>query len=104
MKISKLKLRKLKRELHEASDVEAFLTDMLLCFKTRLLSVPSKLAMKVAGENDINQVIMIIKEELLSTLEELSEYNPAEIDSQSEGIADEDEEDDEDEEEDGVNE
>lgn len=34
--ISLLKLRRLRRELHEASDVEAFLTDMLLRFKNRL--------------------------------------------------------------------
>ena len=52
--ISLLKLRKLRRELHEAADVEAFLSDMLIRFKNRLLAVPNKLAMQTAGEEDIN--------------------------------------------------
>ena len=88
--ISLLKLRRLRRELHEASDVEAFLTDMLLRFKNRLLSVPSRLAMQIAGESDINEIIQIIKKERRQfhpdhTLEELSEYDPDEIDGGSAG-------------------
>ena len=51
-------------------------------FKNRLLSVPAKLAMQVAGTEDLNQIIQIIKRELLSVLEELSEYDPDEIDGQ----------------------
>ena len=78
--ISLLKLRKLRRELHEAEDVEAFLSDMLVHFRNRLLSVPSKLAMEVAGEDDINVIISVIRTELTSVLEELSEYDPDEID------------------------
>ena len=35
--ISALKLRRLRRELHEASDVEAFLTDMLIKFRNRII-------------------------------------------------------------------
>ena len=98
--ISLLKLRRLRRELHEAADVEAFLSDMLIRFKNRLLSVPAKLAMQVAGAEDLNQIIQIIKRELLSVLEELSDYDPDEIDGQQipEG-EDEEIEDEEDEEE-----
>lgn len=87
--ISILKLRKLRRELHEASDVEAFLSDMLIRFKNRLLSVPAKLAMQVAGETDMNQIILTIKRELTAVLEELSEYEPDEIDGQQELSEDE---------------
>lgn len=82
MKISQLKLRKLRRELHEAADVEAFLTAMLLRFRNRLLAVPSKLAMQVAGENDINTIIQVIRKEMLAVLEELSAYDPDEIDGE----------------------
>ena len=98
--ISLLKIRRLLRDLHEAADVEAFLSDMLIRFKNRLLSVPAKLAMQVAGEEDLNQIIQIIKRELLSVLEELSDYDPDEIDGQQipEG-EDEEIEDEEDEEE-----
>lgn len=90
--ISILKLRKLRRELHEAADVEAYLSDMLIRFKNRLMAVPTKLAMQVSGEEDINAVIQIIKKEMVSVLEELSEYDPDEIDGQSSGSEEEIEE------------
>ena len=78
--ISLLKLRKLRRELHEAADVEYYLTDMLLRFKNRLLALPSKMAMEVAGVNDINRIMQTIQKNLYDALEELSEYDPDEID------------------------
>lgn len=78
--ISLLKLRKLRRELHEAADVEAFLSDMLIRFKTRLLALPPKLAMEVAGEEDLNAIMQTIRKALEAVLGELSEYNPDEID------------------------
>lgn len=80
--ISLLKLRKLRRELHEAADVEYFLSDMLIRFKNRLMAIPSKLALIIAGETDINKLMVLIQKELLDALEELSEYNADEIDQQ----------------------
>lgn len=78
--ISLLKLRKLRREVHEAVDVENFLSDMLIRFKNRILSLPPKLAMEISGESDINQIIRVIQSGLEDSLEELSEYDPDEID------------------------
>ncbi|MEG1426363.1 MAG: DNA-packaging protein [Oscillospiraceae bacterium] len=80
--ISELRLRKLRRELHEAADVESFLSDMLIKFKNRLTAIPSKLAVKISGEKDITQIEGIIRDELYQTLEELSEYDPEKIDGQ----------------------
>ncbi len=92
--ISVLKLRRLRRELHEAADVEAFLTDMLTQFKNRLLSLPSKMAMQVAGERDINRIIQMLTKSIYEALEELSEYDPDEIDgTRAGGRETEDEED-----------
>lgn len=97
--ISLLKLRKLRRELHEAADVEYFLSDMLARFRNRLLALPSKLAIVVAGETDINKVMGDIQKELMNTMEELSEYDPDEIDRRdSEGACDEIDDEEEDEE------
>lgn len=78
--ISLIKLRKLRRELHEAADVEYFLSDMLARFKNRILALPSKLAVAVTGELNVNSAMQIIQKELLSILEELSGYDPDEID------------------------
>ena len=41
--------------------------------------------MQIAGESDINEIIQIIKKELRAVLEELSEYDPDEIDGGSAG-------------------
>lgn len=97
-KISILKLRKLKRELHEADDVEEFLTEMLVNFKNRLLSVPQKVAPLIVSEDDINVIIDTLEREVFASLEELSEYDPLKIDKESvSDIIEEDEDEDEDE-------
>ena len=95
--ISILRLRKLRRELHEAADVEAFLTDMLARFKSRILSLPTKIAMQTAGESDINRIVQSVTKVLNEALEELSEYDPDEIDGQAAGTFEEMEEEDEEE-------
>lgn len=87
--ISILKLRRLRRELHEAGDVEAFLTDMLVHFKNKLLSLPAKMAMQIAGETDVNKMIQVLTKAIYEALEELSEYDPDEIDGQKAGSYDE---------------
>lgn len=89
--ISKLKLRKLKKELHEASDVELFLSEMLINFRNRLLSIPSKVAVQILGEEDVNRIIEILQKEMYETLDELSEYNPDEINREKNYDYDDDE-------------
>lgn len=81
-KISILKLRKLKREMHEADDVEEFLTDMLINFKNRLISVPQKVAPLIVSEDDVNVILDILEKEVFQALEELSEYDPLKIDKE----------------------
>ena len=78
--ISIMKLRRLRKELHEASDVEEFLSDMLVAFKNRLLSLPTKMAMQVAGLDDVNEIIDKLTGGVREALDELSEYDPEEID------------------------
>lgn len=94
--ISVMKLRRLRRELHEAADVEAFLSDMLIRFKNRLLSLPVKMAMQVSGEKDLNRMIEVLNNDIQEALDELSEYDPDEIDGPGVSVADmEDEDEDE---------
>lgn len=94
--ISIMRLRKLRRELHEAADVEYYLSDMLIRFKNRLMALPAKMAMEIAGEKDVNQIIGTIQKDLLDVLEELSDYDPDEIDHSTgigKDVEDEEEED-----------
>jgi len=101
-KISELKFRKMKGELHEARDVEYFLGEMLISFKNRLLAVPNRIAMQIIGEEDINSITQILKAEIVEALKELSDYDPGKINQKDLIDIDEEEEDDGDEaEEDG---
>lgn len=93
--ISKLKLRRLRKELHEARDVEFFLSNMLVNFRNKLLSVPSKVAVQIIGEEDVNRITELIKREMVETLEELSEYDPEEINGDDGTYEDEEESEDE---------
>lgn len=93
--ISKIKLRKLRKEVHEAADVEMFLMGMLLNFRSRVLMLPQKIAPELLGEEDINAIINKLNEELTDVLDELSEYDPEAIGGE---IDDEDDEEEEEEE------
>jgi phage DNA packaging protein, nu1 subunit of terminase len=77
--ISEIKLKRLKREMHRADDVELFLTDMLLHFKQKLTLLPPKLAIGIIGETDVNLVVKKIEAGVNDALSELAEYNPDEI-------------------------
>ncbi len=93
--IALLKLRRLRRELHVAADVESYLSGMLLRFKNRLLSMPAKVAVQVVGVNDANEIIGLITEFVNEALTELSEYDPNEIDGAEEGVYEEESEEEE---------
>lgn len=84
--ITKIKLRKLRKEVHEAVDVEHFLCDMLFNFRNRLLSVPAKIAPQILNVKDINVIINHLTNEMLEVLDELSEYDPDVINNDSVGI------------------
>lgn len=77
--ISELKLQTMRGELHKSEDVERVMTDMLVSFKTKLLSMPSKLAPVLVSRNDIDLVKKTINSEVLEILNELKDYNPKEF-------------------------
>lgn len=95
--ISKLKLRRMKKELHEADDVELFLNEMLINFRNRLLSIPGKVAVQLIGEDDVNRIIEMLQQEMIEALDELSEYDPDKVNRERGQLDDIEEEDDEDE-------
>lgn len=80
-KISEVKLRRLRQELLEAKDVEEFLTEMLVAFRSRLVSIPQKLAPLVVAEPDVNRIRELLEGEVFQAIEELSGYDPLKIDT-----------------------
>lgn len=87
--MAELKLAKLKHQLHDATDVELVLTNMLVTFRNRILAIPQKIAPKIIGLTNLAEISEIINNELLEALTELSEYDPAMF-SGGEEIAEED--------------
>ena len=73
--ISELKLQTMKGELHKAADVEKVMTDMLTSFKTRVLSVPSKVA-PVLEDRDAGYIRERLTSEMTEVLNELKDYDP----------------------------
>ena len=88
----KAKLTKAKREnaeldlkvrtgvLHKSENIEFVMTNMLIAFKAKLLSMPYKILAGINaisdGANRNDAIIGIIKSAVLETLTELSGYNP----------------------------
>ncbi len=75
--IAKLRLRKLRGELHEAADVADLVGGMLVEFRGRVLALPPKLAPMLLGMMDPNAIMEIVKRELRAVLEALAGYDPA---------------------------
>ena len=73
--ITEKKLQLIKGQVHKAEDVEAVMTDMLAKFKTKIESLPSKLAIQLEGEDKLS-IQNILKEELADALKELASYDP----------------------------
>lgn len=89
--ISELKLQMMKGELHKSEDVERVMTDMLVSVKTRLLSMPTKLAPILVSRNEIDFIRDTIHQEVLDALNELKEYSPKEFCGDDCATEDEDE-------------
>lgn len=74
--ISELKLQTMKGDLHKSEDVERVMTDMLVSVKTKLLSMPMKLAPLLVARNEVDYIRAVISKEVLEILNELKDYNP----------------------------
>lgn len=74
--MAELKLAKLKNQLHDAADVEAVMANMLVTFRSRMLSLPDKVSPKLLAMDNLSEISETIRDEIMDALTELSEYNP----------------------------
>ena len=63
--------------LHEAVEIETVMKDMLVNFKSRMMSIPSKLSPILAKKTDRAEIFKIIKAQVDEALSELSDYETA---------------------------
>lgn len=73
---AELEVALMKGNVHASEDVEREMTKMLAAFRARVLSIPSKLAPRVAITEDVTKIEDMIRNEVYSALKELSEYDP----------------------------
>lgn len=74
-KTYELEFRKRDGELHEGADIERVISQMIIKFKSRLLSIPSKLSPVLAQEDSKENVYAVLKQHIDEALSELSNYD-----------------------------
>lgn len=87
---AELILGQMRNNLHESQDVEKVMNEMLINFKTKLLSIPTKVAPQLIGYEEIPEVEEILRHEIYEVLKELSEYDPDKFKSDKYAEYDED--------------
>lgn len=75
---AELKLSLMNGEVHKSDDVKTVMEDMLSNLKSKLSSIPSKLAPRVEHK-DKSEILVELTEEIEECLQELSEYNPSDF-------------------------
>lgn len=65
-----------KGEVHKSEDVEAVMNDIVIYFRSKMLSIPSKLPLRLAGESKPAKIKEILDEAVNEALEELKDYDP----------------------------
>ena len=75
---AELKLARLRNEVHNAKDIELMVGGMLTVFKRRMLSIPHKMAMMLAGKSE-EDVDEILSAEIEAALMELSQFDASKL-------------------------
>ncbi|QEH67276.1 hypothetical protein [Cellulosilyticum sp. WCF-2] len=73
---SEIKLALMRGEVHKSEDVEEVMTDMLASFRSKMMSLPSKLAPLLLNKSEATTVREVLTREILEVLMELKDYNP----------------------------
>lgn len=73
---AELEVSLMKGTVHASEDVEREMTKMLSAFRSRVLSIPSKVAPRVGAVDDITTIEGMLRDEVYNALKELSEYDP----------------------------
>lgn len=74
---AELDLAERKKELHRSEDIEIIMTDMLIRFRTKLMSIPAKQSPILAEKKDQKEIFKILKAAIDEALEELSTFDEA---------------------------
>lgn len=71
-----MKNSQLRNELHAAEDIKLVLTNMIVMFRSKMLSIPAKVSPKIVRQRNVNLINFELEKVIKEALTELSEYNP----------------------------
>lgn len=74
---AEIELAYLKREMHKADEVEKIQNHMVLAFRSKMLSLPSKSALLLASKDDPKMIEALLERDIHEALAELAEYDAA---------------------------
>lgn len=74
---AEIELAHIKWEMHKADEVEKVLNHMVMSFRSKMLSLPSKVALLLASKDDPKVIEALLERDINQALIELAEYDPA---------------------------
>lgn len=84
---TELQVRKMENQLHSSEDVAYFWNTMVLATKSRITSIPVKVAPLLVGIEDRKEVQSILKREIADALNEIADYDVNKFDEEFEDEA-----------------
>lgn len=74
---AEIELSHIKREMHSSGEVEEVMNNMVMNFRQRVLSIPTKCALQLINQDDPKYIESIIEDNIHEALIELSNYDPS---------------------------
>ncbi|ARK25991.1 hypothetical protein SporoP37_15805 [Sporosarcina sp. P37] len=74
---AEIELAHIKNEMHRSEEVEKVLNHMVMAFRSKMLSLPTKVALMLVNKFDPKQIEAILEQNVHEALNELSNYDPA---------------------------
>ena len=74
---AEIELAHLKNEMHSSGEVETVMNNMVMNFRQRLLSLPSKCALLLLNRDDPKYIESTLEQNVHEALNELADYDPA---------------------------
>lgn len=74
---AEIELSHIKKEMHKADEVEKVLNHMLASFRSKMLALPSKVALFLASKDDPKEIEALLERDIYEALSELADYEPS---------------------------
>lgn len=74
---AEIELAHIKKEMHSSGEVEEVMNNMVMNFRQRMLSIPSKCALQLMNRTDPKYIESILEQNVNEALKELSDYDPS---------------------------